>query len=73
MAFRWSPERLDQLESAVRRGLRIAVTRRGNEFIVVATRMTSVNNRDAVAGILPMTNEEMVFALDDIEALTILG
>jgi uncharacterized protein with PhoU and TrkA domain len=73
MAFRWSPERLDQLESAVRRGLRIAVTRRGNEFIVVATRMTSVHNRDAVAGILPMTNEEMVFPLEDIEALTIFG
>jgi hypothetical protein len=73
MAFRWSPERLDQLENAVRRGLRIGVTRRGNEFIVVATRMTSVANKDAVAGILPMTNEEMVFPLDDIEGLVILG
>lgn len=73
MAFRWSPERLDQLENAVRRGMRIAVTRRGNEFIVVATRMTTVDNRDAVAGILPMTNTEMVFALEDLEGLTILG
>ncbi len=73
MPYRWSPERLDQLENAVRRGLRIGVTRRGNEFIVVATRMTSVGNKEAVAGILPMTNEEMVFPLEDIENLVILG
>lgn len=71
--YRWSPERLDQLENAVRNGKRIAVSRRGNEYIVIATRITSVSNRDAVVGRLPMTGEEMTFMLDDVDGLTILG
>jgi hypothetical protein len=70
---RWTPERLDQLENAIRHGRRIAVTRRGNEYIVTAVGMTSVANRDAVIGRLPMTGDEMTFVLDEVEALHILG
>lgn len=73
MTPRWTPERLDQLENAVRHSRRIAVSRRGNEYIVVATRMTSVSNRDAVVGRLPMTGDEMVFVLDEVDGVTFLG
>lgn len=73
MPFRWTPERLDQLESAVRQGRRVALNRRGTEYIVIAVRMTSAGNRDALVGRLPMTGEEMVFVLEDVEAMQVLA
>lgn len=73
MPFRWTPERLDQLECAVRNGRRVALNRRGTEYIVIAVRMTSKNNRDAFVGRLPMTGEEMTFVLDDIEEMQVVG
>ena len=38
---RWTADRMDQLESAARRGQRVALSRRGTEYIVVALRVTS--------------------------------
>ncbi len=73
MPFRWTPERLDQLENAVRNGRRVALSRRGTEYVVIAVRMTSQNNRDAFIGRLPMTGEEMVFILQDLEDLQVLS
>lgn len=67
MPFRWTPERLDQLENAVRNGRRVALNRRGTEYVVIAVRMASRNNRDALVGRLPMTGEEMVFVLEELE------
>jgi uncharacterized protein with PhoU and TrkA domain len=69
---RWSPERLDQLERAIRDGRRVAFMRRGSEYIVVPTRMTSSENRDAVVGRLPMTGEELVFVLVEVEGFQVL-
>jgi hypothetical protein len=73
MPVRWTPERLDQLESAVRNGRRVALTRRGTEYIVIAIRLTTVGNRDAFVGRNPMTGEDMTFVLDEIEAMQVLG
>ena len=72
MSMRWTPERLDQLESAVRNGRRVSLSRRGSEYVVVAVRMTSSSNRDALVGRLPMTGEEMTFILDELESLLVL-
>ncbi len=71
-SFRWTSERLDQLESATRRGLRVALNRRGNEFVVVAVRVTSVDQHDAFIGRLPMTGEELVFRLDDVDGFQVI-
>lgn len=73
MSLRWTPERLDQLENAARNGRRVALARRGSEYVVIAVRMTSVNNRDAFVGRLPMTGEEMTFVLDDVEYMQVLS
>jgi hypothetical protein len=70
--MRWSPERLDQLERAVRDGCRVAVRRRGTEYIVVASRLTTQGSRDAFVGRLPMTGEELMFVLDDLEGFMIV-
>jgi hypothetical protein len=73
MPIRWTPERLDQLESAVRLGRRVALNRRGTEYIVIAVGLTTAGNRDAFVGRLPMTGEEMRFVLSDIEEMQVLG
>jgi hypothetical protein len=67
MPIRWTPERLDQLESAARQGRRVALTRRGTEYVVVARRLESDGRRDTLVGVLPMTGEEMRFVLEEVD------
>ena len=71
MPMRWSATRLDQLESAVRRGRRVALMRRGTEYIVIAVRLVA-GSRETLIGRLPMTGEELEFVLDDIEAFEVV-
>jgi uncharacterized protein with PhoU and TrkA domain len=70
--LRWTAERLDQLESAARRGLRVALSRRGTEYIVVAQRVTTLDQHETLVGWLPMTGEELNFRLDDIESFQVI-
>jgi hypothetical protein len=72
--MRWTADRMDQLEHAARRGLRVALeTRRGTEYIVVARRVTVGAKGDALIGLLPMTGEEVTFPLTDIAAFQVIG
>ena len=71
--IRWTPERMDRLESAARRGLRVSLNRRGTEYIVVARRMTSVGAKEAFIGHLPMTGEDLTFVLTDIDDFQVIG
>ena len=71
--MRWTADRLDQLERAVRDGLRVALTtRRGTEYIVIAVRLATAGRREALVARLPMTGEELSFVLDDITAFQVL-
>jgi len=70
---RWTPERMDRLESAARRGLRVALNRRGTEYIVVARRVISAGTGDAFIGHLPMTGEDLTFLLNDIDDFHVIG
>jgi hypothetical protein len=72
MPMRWTPTRMDQLERAARDGRRIALMRRGTEYIVVARRVATVGGSEAVVGWLPMTGEELVFRLADIDAFQVV-
>ena len=71
--IRCTPERMDRLESAARRGLRVSLNRRGTEYIVVARRMTTLGRQEAFVGHLPMTGEELTFALNDIDDFQVIG
>lgn len=73
MKFNWTVQRVDQLERAIRDQSRVAVNRRGTEFVVIALRMASVRQRDAFVGRLPMTGEEMTFILDELESFQIVS
>jgi hypothetical protein len=70
--FRWSPDRMEQLEAAVRHRKRVALRRRGNEYVVVASALTSRGGRDGLSAFLPMTGEELVFMLDDLDHFQVI-
>ena len=72
MGLRWTPERLDQLENAVRQGRRVVLVRRGTEYVVVALRIVSAGGRETLVGLIPMTGSEMEFVLDDLETFQVL-
>ncbi|MEP6688232.1 MAG: hypothetical protein ABJC36_07770 [Gemmatimonadales bacterium] len=73
MTVRWTADRMDQLEHAAREGQRVALSRRGTEFIVVALRVTSVDRHEVLIGRLPMTGEDLTFRLDQIESFQVIG
>jgi uncharacterized protein with PhoU and TrkA domain len=70
--LRWTTDRMDQLERAARDGLRVALTRRGSEYVVVAQRVTSIDQHEALVGWLPMTGEELTFRLDELESFQVI-
>ena len=64
---------MDQLERAARDQLRVALTRRGTEYVVLALRVTSADQKDVLIGRLPMTGEELTFRLDQIDSFQVIG
>jgi hypothetical protein len=70
---RWTADRMDQLESAARRSQRVALSRRGTEYVVVAIRVTTEERHDVLVGRLPMTGEELTFRLDQIDSFQVVG
>ncbi len=67
-----TPEALDALELAVRQHQRVALRRRGTEYVVVAERLETSGRDDALAGRLPMTRELLTFPLRDLESFAVL-
>ena len=67
-----SPDALDALERAVREQRRVALRRRGTEYVVVALRLATENRDELLEGRLPMTGETLAFRLRDIERFAVL-
>jgi hypothetical protein len=63
---------MDQLENAARKGLRVSLSRRGTEYIVVALRVTTQDRDEVLIGRLPMTGEDLTFRLQDIESFQVI-
>jgi hypothetical protein len=70
---RWTADRMDQLENAARRGQRVALSRRGTEYVVVALRVTTDDRHEVLIGRLPMTGEALTFRLDQIDSFQVVG
>jgi uncharacterized protein with PhoU and TrkA domain len=70
--IRWTADRMDQLENAARRGLRVVLSRRGTEYVVVAQRVTTIDQHEALVGWLPMTGDELTFRLEEIESFQVI-
>lgn len=72
MAVRWTPARMAELERAVEHGRRVALTRRGSEYVVVARRLRTYSRVDILVGWLPMTGETIDFELTEIDSFDVL-
>ena len=64
---------MDQLERAALEGRRVAIVRRGNEYVVVARRVNVRGKRETFIGILPMTGEEIAFDLAEVDDFQVVG
>jgi uncharacterized protein with PhoU and TrkA domain len=71
--MRLSTTQYDDLEAALRDGRRVAVVRRGSEFIVIPTRLTSLRGRDAIEAAHPTTGDVMTFVLDDLDDFEVVA
>jgi hypothetical protein len=62
----------DALEHAISRGLRIAVFRRGTEFLVIPERLVLRNRRECIEARHPTTGDHLTLWLDEAEGLDIV-
>lgn len=72
-SVRWTADRMNQLEHAALHGQRVALSRRGTEYVVVALRVTTRDRHEVLIGRLPMTGEELAFRLDQIDSFQVVG
>lgn len=63
----------DRLERAVTRGERIAVYRRGTEYIVVPLSLTNHDGRESIDARNPTTGDSLVLYLDELDAIEPVG
>lgn len=62
----------DALERAIIDGSRISVYRRGTEFVVIPTRLSLVNGREALATRHPTTGDELTLYVDDVDTIDVV-
>ena len=65
-------EQYDALERAVIEGRRIAVYRRGTEYVVVPTRIRLLRGREALEATHPTTGDRITLWLDEVDALEVV-
>jgi hypothetical protein len=63
----------DALERAIERGWRIAVYRRGTEYIVIPMRLASAGRRESLEAVHPTTGEGITLYLDEVDSIDVVG
>lgn len=67
-----TPDALDALERAVRERRRVALSRRGTEYVVVAERLDTGGRDERLEARLPMTGEVLSFRLRELDVFSVL-
>ena len=62
----------DSLERAITDGRRIAVYRRGTEYVVIPTRLYVTGGREAVEATHPTTGEQITLYVDEVESIEVV-
>ncbi len=62
----------DALERAVQRGQRIAVYRRGTEYIVIPERIALRDRREAIEARNPTTGDHLTLFIDELESIEVV-
>lgn len=68
-----SHEQYDRLERAVSRGQRIAVVRRGTEYVVIPLALESRNGREVIEARNPTTGDSISLFLDELDQIETVG
>ena len=66
-------EDYDRLERAVARGHRIAVLRRGTEYIVIPLSLSTRQGREAIEARNPTTGDSMTLYVDELESIEMVS
>ena len=62
----------DALERAVTDGRRIAVYRRGTEYVVVPKRLRIQGGREALEAVHPTTGDRITLWLDEVDSIEVV-
>jgi hypothetical protein len=65
-------DQYDALERAITDGNRIAVFRRGTEYVVVPTRLRVAHGREAVEATHPTTGESITLYIDEVDTIEVV-
>lgn len=63
----------ERLERAVIDRRRIAVYRRGTEYVVVPRRLHVIDGRERIEATNPTTGDRIIIYLDEIDSLQVIG
>lgn len=62
----------DALERAIMEGSRIAVYRRGTEYVVVPQRLRIAGGREAVEATHPTTGDSITLWIDEVDSIEVV-
>lgn len=65
-------QQYDLLERAITTGERIAVYRRGTEYVVIPMRLRMIRGREAVDATHPTTGDRITLYLDEIDGFEVV-
>jgi hypothetical protein len=65
-------QQYEQLERAVADGRRIAVQRRGTEYVVVPARLAIRNGREVIEASNPTTGDDLALYVDELDAIEVV-
>ena len=65
-------DQYEALERAIAEGLRIAVYRRGTEYVVIPAALRLREGREAVEAVHPTTGERIILILDEIDGFEVV-
>lgn len=69
---RFTTRDYDALERAITVGSRLAMQRRGTEYLVIPRRLFMENGREAIEAVHPTTGDRIVFVLDEIDSFEVV-
>ena len=68
-----TPSQYDALERAIANGRRLAVWRRGTEFVIVVDRLRVSGGREALEAHHPTTGDQLTLYIDELEGIEVVG
>ena len=68
-----TPSQYDALERAIADGRRLAVWRRGTEFVIVVDRLRLTSGREALEAHHPTTGDRLTLYIDELEGIEVVG